>query len=151
MSNSFDLTVNALREKGLTSDQILKELSDLFQLVANMEGQYVTKSTEEAKIRTMLNLLGMPVNIDGYTHWVYAIDIYSKRKKRLKMQDIYAQVAERYGTTPQRVERTMRSAVKSAFANCENEQIKEAFAGCISSRTGLPKNRHFIVVMSDRI
>ena len=149
MDNAFDLTVNALRRKGLSSDQILEELSKLFQGFANLANQY--EISVETKIRTMLKQLGMPIDIDGYNHWVCAIEIYNSTTEQLNMQDIYKRVAEKCGIKPKRVERTMRFAVERAFNNCEDEKVKETFAKCISAKTGRPKNRQFLVILSEQI
>ena len=151
MSNAFDVTVNCLRASGLSSDQILEELSSLFEMVTNLSEQYVIKNTVEVRIRTLLNSLGMPINIDGYEQWVHAVEFYHSRKNRTKMKDVYKYVAEKYGSTPERVERAMRFAVKSAFDNCKNENIKQLFARCISEKTGRPRNRNFIAVMAEQI
>lgn len=151
MDNAFDLTVNALREKGLSSDQILEELSNLFQGFASLANQYETKNSVDTKIRTMLKQLGMPINIDGYNHWVHAIQIYNSATEQLMMQDIYNLVAEKCGIAPKRVERTMRFAIERAFHNCEDEKIKETFAKCLSAKTGRPKNRQFLVILSEQI
>ena len=151
MDNAFDATVNALREKGLSSEQILEELSNLFQMLANLANQNETKSSIETKIRTILKQLRMPINIDGYNHWVYAIEIYNSTTEQLKMKDIYNRVAEKTGIAPKRVERTMRFAIERAFNNCEDEKIKEIFAKCISAKTGRPKNRQFLVILAEQI
>ena len=151
MKNAFDLTVNALRKQGLNSDEILKELSGLFQKFSEFANVAKIKTSDEKKIRMLLNKVGMPVEIKGYNYWVKAILIYKSTNGIVQMQLIYQQVAENYGITPASVERAMRFAIECTCEKCDKEMFYTIFGKNISAKTGLPKNNQSIAVISELI
>ena len=73
--NAFDLTVNALREQGLNSDEILQQLSQLFEFLKTADE---TKFKDEVvfKSRIILKKVGVGTNLKGYEYWIEAIKIY---------------------------------------------------------------------------
>ena len=92
MSNVFDVTVDALRKQGLNSDEILEELSKVFQNLADTRGESeMEQSTTVTKIRKTLQKLGMPAQLRGYNHWVEAIMLYLDSDGMMEIGEIYKQ------------------------------------------------------------
>lgn len=152
MSNAFDVTVDALRKQGLNSDEILGELSKLFQKLADSSSESATEQTTIAKIKKALKKLGMPVQIRGYKHWVDAIMLYIESDGMLKMGEIYTKIAEKYGISYSKAERTMRLAIEHVFDEyAEEEVVKEMFGKNMSSVTGKPRNKQFLFVLAEQI
>lgn len=149
--NAFDLTVTALREQGLNSDEILKELSQLFQRLANTDKKYGTDETNETRIRGLLKKLGMPNNLKGYEYWVVAIQIYKENGKVSLKKEIYPQVAKICGDTPLRIERAMRNAVEVMFKRGSTEVIMEVFGNNVYLELGHATNKEFIATMAEQI
>ncbi len=53
---------------------------------------------------------------------------------------LYPKIAEKYRTTPQRVESSMRNAIESAWKNKSSGNMMNDFKGC----NGKPSNAEFI-------
>ena len=149
MSNAFDLTVKALREKGLNSDEILEELSQLFRELANSEIDEAEK--EDTKVRNLLNKLGIPGSIKGYGYWRVAIPLYKKNPNMAIVKGVYTQVAEMYSTTPSRVERGLRHAVKCVFNRCPEKIITEVFGEAYTYKKDSLTNSEFLAILAEKI
>ncbi|CAH1215257.1 hypothetical protein PAECIP111891_04240 [Paenibacillus allorhizoplanae] len=103
--------------------QIVRE--ELKQLLSEMfvpSEPTIAKKVEIAarNIRTdisaTLNQIGIPVNIKGYKFLREAISEVSRDESLLdSMSNLYKQIAERYKTTPSKVERAMRHATEISF------------------------------------
>ena len=152
MSNAFDLTVKALREQGLNSDEILEVLSKLSQNLVDFNNKLDADVVTEAKIRKILRELCMPVNIKGYNCWVAAIKIYKNGGKGMSMvRDIYPQVAKACRTTPSKAERVMRTAVEKVFDRCPVDTIDSMFGNNFNIKKRKFTNTEFIVSMAELI
>ena len=152
MSNAFDVTVEALRNQGLNSDEILAELSKLFQNLADAISESAAEQTTVTKIRKTLQKLGMPVQLKGYNYWVDAIMLYIESDGMMKIGEIYTKIAEKCKSSYSNVGQSMRSAIEYVFEeNGEDEVIKEMFVNNMSSSTGKPRNRQFLVVLAEQI
>lgn len=147
MKNAFGVTVEALRKQGLNSDEILGELSKLFQKLADSNSESATEQTTIAKIRKTLQKMGMPVEISGYRYWVEAILFYKEGDGRFNMKKIYTKITEKYGITYSKAERCMRFAIECV----EEDVVKEMFGNNVSSITGKPKIKQFLSIVSEQI
>lgn len=159
MSNAFDLTVNALREQGLNSNEILKEVvnsKELSKILSNLVDSNPKSNPDEvteAKIKMLLTNLGMPAKLRGYNCWVVAIRIYKNAgSKRLSItRDIYPQVATTLGHSTAMVERAMRVAVERMFDRCPADTIESMFGKNLDIQRGKLTNLEFLVVLSEKI
>ena len=152
MCNAFDVTVEALRKQGLNSDEILGELSKLFQKFADFSIESAKEQSTVTKIQKILKKLGMPVQLKGYKYWVDAIEFYVENGGMLKIGEIYTMVAEKYEVSYTKVERNMRFAVEHAFDEYVDPEVAEAMFGKNkSSVTGKPRNRQFLIVLAEQI
>ena len=152
--STFDFTVKTLRQQGLNSDEILEELSKLFN-----EGKYNMQELEnegskEYRIRKALKILGVPCHLKGYECWEIAIQIYKKNKMKKKFsmtKEIYPQIAEILEVSPSIVERRMRIAVDKAFERCPEEVIQEIFGNSYSHKKHKPTNVEFLTALAEQI
>lgn len=67
---------------------------------------------------------------------------------RMVSKEIYPKIARVYNSTPQRVERNIRTAISGAFTRCDPETAREVFGYSISRNTGCPTNGAFIATMA---
>ena len=77
---------------------------------------------------------------------VQDIDVINQITKQL-----YPAIAERYGTTPSRVERAIRHAIEVAWARGKNEAVENIFGYTISASKGKPTNSEFIAMIADKL
>ena len=152
MSNAFDLTVKALREQGLNSDEILEELSQLFQQLVDSNKKIAPEESMEGKIRRLLKDVGMPAHIKGYDYWTIAIQLYKKSgKENIRVGEIYKGVAEMCNSTINCVERAMKLAVQRVLDRCSQATMKEVFGANIERYRGEFTNLEFLAIMAELV
>lgn len=77
---------------------------------------------------------------------VQDIDVINQITKQL-----YPAIAERYGTTPSRVERAIRHAIEVAWARGKKQAVENIFGYTISASKGKPTNSEFIAMIADKL
>ena len=71
-----------------------------------------------------LKELGFNISSVGFNYWVLAVDLYNRNCEEygiVNISNIYEEVAEIYHTTKARVERSMRTARRTATENIVKE------------------------------
>ena len=64
---------------------------------------------------------------------------------------LYPAVAQKYGTTPSRVERAIRHAIEVAWDRGDLEILQKYFGYTVSNAKGKPTNSEFIAMIADRL
>ncbi len=97
--------------------------------------------------------VGITANIKGYHYLRDAIlmvhndfDLMSRLTTGL-----YATVADKYNSTPQRVERAMRHAIETAWNRGNISVLEEFFGYTILETKGKPTNGEFIAMLADKL
>ena len=111
-----------------------------------------TRSLDE-KIANLFISVGIPAHIKGYQFLREAIkmtietpDIINSITKRL-----YPSIAERYQTSPSKVERAIRHAIEVAWNRGKIENINNIFGIKIYSPNEKPTNGEFIALIADKL
>jgi len=100
-----------------------------------------------------IKAVGITANIKGYHYLREAILLVHKNFELMSQltTGLYATVAKKYNSTPQRVERAMRHAIESAW-NKGNIEVLESFFGyTILDTKGKPTNGEFIAMLADKL
>lgn len=107
----------------------------------------------EVKVKNILYYLGVPAHILGYTYLTDAIMLVVRDKNALNKITyvLYPEIANKYETTANRVERAMRSAIETAWNRGDVDILTEVFGNTISMDKGKPTNSEFIALISERI
>ena len=107
----------------------------------------------EALVTNLIHEIGVPAHIKGYQYLreaimmvVQDIDVINQITKQL-----YPEIAERYRTTPSRVERAIRHAIEVAWARGKNDAVESIFGYTISASKGKPTNSEFIAMIADKL
>lgn len=107
----------------------------------------------EALVTNVIHELGVPAHIKGYQYLREAImmvindiDIINQITKQL-----YPEIAEKYKTTPSRVERAIRHAIEVAWARGQADTVENIFGYTISAAKGKPTNSEFIAMIADKL
>ena len=114
----------------------------------------VKRSPDPNEIITKhIKKVGITANIKGYYYLREAIllvhsdfDLMSRLTTGL-----YATVAEKYQSTPQRVERAMRHAIESAWNRGDIRVLEDFFGYTIHDTKGKPTNGEFIAMLADKL
>ncbi len=140
-------------EKGNMS--ALKELVDVltrYYLVVSAQQNDLLCNTQQeqrdvmAQIDRALSDLGVPDHLLGYRYLHFAISQAVKEPEAVYAMTnmLYPDVARRFGTTAQLVERAIRHAVESGWNRCDEEARQRYFGGKIRPGRLKPTNAEFI-------
>ncbi len=113
------------------------------------------KGTEnlEASVTNIIHEVGVPAHIKGYQYLreaimlvVNDIDVINQITKSL-----YPQIAQKFETTPSRVERAIRHAIEVAWGRGEPAVMENIFGYTVSAIKGKPTNSEFIAMIADKL
>ena len=113
----------------------------------------LTENQLEIIITNMIHEIGVPAHIKGYQYLrdsimmaVCDMDILNSITKQL-----YPSIAEKFDTTPSRVERAIRHAIEVAWGRGKMDTIDALFGYTIHAGKGKPTNSEFIALIADKI
>ncbi len=66
-------------------------------------------------------------------------------------KELYPLIAEKYNTTPSRVERAIRHAIEVAWDRGNVEMMNKFFGYTVNMDRGKPTNSEFIAMVADRL
>ena len=97
--------------------------------------------------------VGIPAHILGYQYLRYAIKLAIKDINLVSSvtKQMYPCVAERFKTTPSRVERAIRNAIEIAWDRGNPEVLDNIFGYSVDSKKGKATNSEFIAMIADRL
>lgn len=109
-----------------------------------------TKSIEAA---TFLREVGVPANILGYDYLREAVNMVAADKSIIHSvtKILYPAVAEKFQTTPSRVERAMRHGVETAWDRGDLETIHKRFGYTIAASKGRPTVGEFVALAAEYV
>ena len=74
---------------------------------------------EYIEIKNILLKLQFNVNSKGFDYWMQAIHLYTTFNGKIKMTELYKQLALEFITNADAIERNMRTASKTAYKNIQ--------------------------------
>lgn len=107
----------------------------------------------DEKISAIFISLGIAPNISGYAYLREGVKIAIKNPLTINhiTKVIYPQVAERFDSTPSKVERSMRHAITSAWNRGRLERLNFLLGIKIHSSFEKPTNGEFIALIADKL
>lgn len=145
MKTLLEQKVDAIARALLTNDMTNRNqaLGELRALMRKVPNRY--ENVDEA-VRAALLELGVPDKLSGHPRLVRAISIVVLDPKQIKplQKGLYAAVAEDLGTTPAKVERTMRHAFEVGYDRADLDVLQTYFGGTFSPMKGKPSTGEFI-------
>ncbi|MCO8192871.1 MULTISPECIES: sporulation transcription factor Spo0A [unclassified Anaerofustis] len=142
--------------KPFNFDELTREIDAYFSPDMNEE----TKEEKEKKdkdyqvmVTSILHEVGVPAHIKGYIYLREAIKLVIDNVELLGgiTKTLYPMIAEKYGTTPSRVERAIRHAIEVAWNRGRVETIDKIFGYTIDQNKGKPTNSEFIAMVADKM
>lgn len=127
------------------------------QLAANAP---VTRSSVSSRgrnidleITSIIHQLGVPAHIKGYLYLREAILMVVNDIELLGAvtKELYPLIAEKFDTTPSRVERAIRHTIEVAWGRGNVETINNLFGYTIDLDRGKPTNSEFIAMIADKL
>ncbi len=138
----FDFSVLATR---------IKQLTGGFK-----PAQYISvakpKSLDVA-VTNIIHEMGVPAHIKGYHYLRDAIleVIEDVNLLGAVTKELYPAIAQKYQTTPSRVERAIRHAIELAWDRGNVEMMTKFFGYTINLERGKPTNSEFIAMVADKL
>ena len=156
----FDLGLLIRRIRELTNDLDSSYTSRSTSMVINNTKLPYSKSSAtnrnvslEAEIANIIHGIGVPAHIKGYQYLREAIMMVVNNVDLLSgiTKELYPGIAERFNTTPSRVERAIRHAIEVAWSRGRIETINKYFGYTIHDEKGKPTNGEFIAMVADKL
>ncbi|HHW06544.1 MAG TPA: sporulation transcription factor Spo0A [Clostridia bacterium] len=137
----FDLDVLGVRIKQLAKGSV--------KMVQNP----VKTRHLDVEVTKIIHQMGVPAHIKGYQYLrdaiMFVIDDVSLLGAVTK--ELYPMIAEKYHTTPSRVERAIRHAIELAWDRGNVEMMNRFFGYTINVERGKPTNSEFIAMIADKL
>lgn len=150
MRKPFDISILASRMKKLVDSLGRVEMTEPAKPT---EPQKEQEKNLELIVTQIMHQLGVPAHIKGY-HYLRTAIVSSVTDQTLLQsmtKHLYPSVAEKYSTTPPRVERAIRHAIGVAWDRGDLETIQSLFGYTVNSYKGRPTNSEFIALLTDRL
>jgi two-component system, response regulator, stage 0 sporulation protein A len=107
----------------------------------------------DANITNVIHEIGVPAHIKGYLYLREAITMVYNEVELLGAitKTLYPRIANKYNTTPSRVERAIRHAIEVAWSRGNMESIRKLFGYTINVSKAKPTNSEFIAMVADKL
>lgn len=107
----------------------------------------------DVEVTNIIREIGIPAHIKGYQYLRDAIMMIINEIELLGAvtKVLYPQIAEKYATTPSRVERAIRHAIEVAWNRGNIEMINRLFGYTIKLEKGKPTNSEFMAMIADKL
>lgn len=107
----------------------------------------------DVDVTNLIHQMGVPAHVRGYQYLRDAIILVIGEIGLLGAvtKELYPAIAEKYNTTPSRVERAIRHAIELAWDRGNVELMNKFFGYTINIERGKPTNSEFIAMVADRL
>lgn len=112
----------------------------------NEQNYRVNFRVESGQIQELLLNIGFPQHVYGYNYIIYALELISLDPEILHhiTKELYPEVAKHFGSTPARVERAIRTAIKIVWLYGNMPTINTVFGNTIRPDKGFPTNTQLL-------
>lgn len=106
----------------------------------------------DVKISNRLSRLGMPSGLSGYRYMISAVKLVLSNENALDSvtKILYPDIAKKHQSTPQRVEKAIRHAIKVTWSN-NIPKNKDGYNFYVKDGRNYPTNTQFIAEMSRHV
>lgn len=142
----FDMDVMANRIRQLSTNSAVS--TTRHNVVPMAKGRNL-----DANITSIIHEIGVPAHIKGYQYLREAITMVYNNIEILGAitKTLYPDIAEKYKTTPSRVERAIRHAIEVAWTRGNIDSISQLFGYTINISKAKPTNSEFIAMVADKL
>lgn len=147
----FNLQVLGDRVRQVARD--VKSSGESRSSVSNLAVQSSSPRNLEVEVTKVIHEIGVPAHVKGYQYLRDAIMLVVEEINYLGAvtKELYPAIAQKYDTTPSRVERAIRHAIELAWDRGDLDKINKFFGYTISGEKGKPTNSEFIAIIADRL
>ena len=161
IERSMNLGANYYITKPFDLEILANRIRELYNESKNKEDDKKNKiykrpnknANLQERVTNIMCLLGVPAHIKGYRYLrdaiIMVIDNLDVLDSVTKL--LYPNIAEKYKTTPSRVERAIRHAIEVSCQRGQIEVMEDIFGYTINSGKGKPTNSEFIAMIADKL
>lgn len=97
--------------------------------------------------------VGVPPHVKSYRYLLEAIRLTATDMDVINAvtKELYPQIAAKFSTTPSRVERAIRYAVKLVWERTDPDDLQYFFGDAVAADLRRPTNSEFIALLADRL
>ncbi|WP_407308350.1 sporulation transcription factor Spo0A [Desulfosporosinus sp. SB140] len=112
-----------------------------------------TSKNLEVEVTRMIHQMGVPAHVKGYQYLRDAIVsvVIDVSLLGAVTKELYPMIAEKYQTTPSRVERAIRHAIELAWDRGNVDFMNRFFGYTINIDRGKPTNSEFVAMVADKL
>jgi two-component system response regulator (stage 0 sporulation protein A) len=140
----FDLDVLGTR---------IKQMFTSFSINSTNQQIPVKNRNLDVEVTNIIHQMGVPAHIKGYQYLRDAILFVIEEVSLLGAvtKELYPMIAQKYMTTPSRVERAIRHAIELAWDRGNVDMMNKFFGYTINVERGKPTNSEFIAMVADKL
>ncbi len=118
-----------------------------------IQGKEKIEDNLEALVTNIIHEIGVPAHIKGYQYLREAIMMVVDNIDMINQitKQLYPEIAQKYKTTPSRVERAIRHAIEVAWGRGKIEAMEKIFGYTVNASKGKPTNSEFIAMIADKL
>ncbi|MBM7564389.1 sporulation transcription factor Spo0A [Paenibacillus sacheonensis] len=156
----FDMEILANRIRQLVGNPTVISSSSTYMSTGSSMGMNKSNVVPIAKgknldanITSIIHEIGVPAHIKGYQYLREAITMVYNNIEILGAitKTLYPAIAEKFKTTPSRVERAIRHAIEVAWTRGNIDSISHLFGYTINISKSKPTNSEFIAMVADKL
>ncbi|MDP4096726.1 sporulation transcription factor Spo0A [Paenibacillus sp. P96] len=149
----FDMEVLANRVRQLVGVQNVSSTSASVSMMKSNVVPMGKVKNLDASITSIIHEIGVPAHIKGYQYLREAITMVYNNIEILGAitKTLYPAIAEKFKTTPSRVERAIRHAIEVAWTRGNIDSISHLFGYTINISKSKPTNSEFIAMVADKL
>ncbi len=151
----FKIFIKRLKETaGISNEDLhIEENGSMNRAVSETKKATSYEKNLETKITKIIQEIGVPAHIKGYLYLREAITMVIEDMDYLGAvtKELYPCVAEKFNTTPSRVERAIRHAIEVAWNRGKIDTIERIFGYTVNNNKGKPTNSEFIALIADKL
>ncbi|VBB07998.1 transcription sporulation two-component dna-binding phosphorylation sensory regulation transduction metal-binding calcium [Lucifera butyrica] len=131
----------------------IRQLASTITAQRPIVAQAIKARPIDVEVTNIIREIGIPAHIKGYQYLRDAIMMIINEVELLGAvtKVLYPMIAEKYSTTPSRVERAIRHAIEVAWGRGNVEMINRIFGYTVKLDKGKPTNSEFMAMIADKL
>ena len=131
----------------------IRQLATTITMQRPVVAQAIKAQPVDVEVTNIIREIGIPAHIKGYQYLRDAIIMIISEIELLGAvtKVLYPRIAEKYVTTPSRVERAIRHAIEVAWSRGNMEMINRLFGYTVKLEKGKPTNSEFMAMVADKL
>lgn len=129
--------------KPCDAEAVAERVEDLTQ---SLQAPVLLSPDKRTQVSNLLRQLGVPVKLKGYGYLREAVELYADDPEQSITKELYCKVAQRCNATTVQVERSVRTAIETAWLHRDRPVWRRYFTGGDIAR---PTNGEFVAQLAD--